>query len=216
MSPALNQESGRRAAANRANSQRSTGPRTAAGKRRVALNALRHGLTSQAAVLPSEDPAAYQKHAQEFLNEYQPQDATERQLVQELIDTSWRLNRIPSIETELLSNVASAGLIDAVHALGLLGIYSSRLSRQFHKALDQLIDLQAGRRHKRDRDLRRAAALLEMHKVKGIPYDPAVDGFVFSLDEIETCSQRLIRLNQSLHIECVRFDTPAKPASVSL
>ena len=213
MSPALNPESGRRAEANRANSQRSTGPRTAAGKRRVALNALRHGLTSQAVVLPNEDPAAYHKHAQEFLNEYQPHDATERQLVQELIDTSWRLNRIPSIETELLANAASAGLIDAVHALGLLGIYSSRLSRQFHKALDQLIDLQAGRRDKRDRDLKRAAALLEMHKVKGIPYDPAADGFVFSLDEIETCSQRMIRLNQSLHIECVRFHIPAKAAS---
>jgi len=48
-----------RAAVNRANAQRSTGPRTEAGKQHSALNALRHGLTAQTAVLPSEDPAAY-------------------------------------------------------------------------------------------------------------------------------------------------------------
>jgi hypothetical protein len=46
------------------------------------------------------------------------------------------------------------------------------------------------------RNLARAAALLEMHKVKGIPYDPAQDGFVFSNDQIEAYSLRLIRLNQ--------------------
>jgi hypothetical protein len=51
------------------------------------------------------------------------------------------------------------------------------------------------RRTKEECDLKRAAALLEMHKVKGIPYDPAQDGFVFSNDQIEAYSLRLIRLN---------------------
>jgi hypothetical protein len=51
-----------RAAINRANSQQSTGPRTESGKQRSSLNALRHGLTAQSAVLPSEDPAAYEAH----------------------------------------------------------------------------------------------------------------------------------------------------------
>jgi hypothetical protein len=44
-----------------------------------------------------------------------------------------------------------------------------------------------------------------MHKGKGIPYYPAQDGFVFSNDQIETYSLRLIRLNQSRHIEHLRF-----------
>jgi hypothetical protein len=53
-----------------------------------------------------------------------------------------------------------------------------------------------------------AASLLEMHKVKGIPYDPAQDGFVFSSDQIETFSLRLIRLNDSCHIEHIGFYVP--------
>jgi hypothetical protein len=56
--------------------------------------------------------------------------------------------------------------------------------------------------------LKHAAALLEMHKVKGIPYDPAQDGFDFSKSEIEAFSQRLMRLNESRHIEYVRFHAP--------
>jgi hypothetical protein len=51
----------------------------------------------------------------------------------------------------------------------------------------------------------RAAALLELHKRKGIPYDPTQDGFVFSKDEIEAHTQRLMRLNESRHIEYVLF-----------
>ena len=42
-----------RAAVNKANAQKSTGPRTAAGKQRSSLNALRHGLTGQTIVLPT-------------------------------------------------------------------------------------------------------------------------------------------------------------------
>jgi len=47
-----------------------------------------------------------------------------------------------------------------------------------------------------------------MHKAKGIPYDPAQDGFVFSNDQIETFSHRLIRLNESRHIEHILFYAP--------
>src|SRR5260370_14349874 len=77
-----------RAAINRANAQKSTGPRTETGKQRSKLNALRHGLTGQTVVLPAEDHSAYQCHSQSFLHEYQPKGATETQLVQSLIHPS--------------------------------------------------------------------------------------------------------------------------------
>ena len=92
-----------RASINRANSQHSTGPRSAAGKQRSSLNATTHGLTSQSPVLASEDLAAYQLHCRQFLDEYQPATPTENQLTQEIADTAWRLNRIPLLESALLS-----------------------------------------------------------------------------------------------------------------
>src|ERR1700733_8539741 len=104
-----------RAAVNRANSKHSTGPGTAAGKQRSSLNAVRHGLTARTPVLASEDLAAYQRHCRQFVDEYQPATATETQLVQDLADTSWRLNRIPSLEAALFAEIASPqALVPAV------------------------------------------------------------------------------------------------------
>jgi len=205
-----------RAAINRANSLHSTGPRTESGKQRSSLNALRHGLTARSAVLPSEDLASYETRRRQFLEEYQPATPTEIQLVQELIDTCWRLNRIPFLEADVLSRAANPpeqaathfDVLDAHRLLQNLSIQSQRLSRQFQKALDQLRDIQAVRRERERRDLRDAAALLELHKHKGIPWEPADHGFVFSKSQVERCAERLLRLNEARHIEYVRFDMP--------
>jgi hypothetical protein len=71
--------------------------------------------------------------------------------------------------------------------------------------LEQLREIQADRRHEQERDLKRAAALLELHKHKGIPYDPLEFGFVFSKNQIEAHAQRLMRLNESRRFEYVLF-----------
>jgi hypothetical protein len=92
-------------------------------------------------------------------------------------------------------------IVDAHRALATLGLHYQRLSRQFQKALDKLREIQAERRQEQERDLKRAAALLELHKRKGVPFDPAEHGFVFSIDQIEACTQRLMRLNESRDIE---------------
>jgi hypothetical protein len=203
-----------RSAVNRANAQHSTGPRTPAGKQRSSLNALQHGLTSRSAVLPSEDLAAYQRHIQQFHDEYQPATPTETQLVHELANTAWRLNRIPFLEADLLARAANPpteqaaiqfDIVDAHRALATLGLHGQRLSRQFQKTLTQLRDIQAERREREQRDLKDAAALLELHKHKGIPWEPADHGFVFSKDEVERFAERRMRLNESRHIEHVRF-----------
>jgi hypothetical protein len=188
---------------------RSTGPRTAAGKQRSSLNALSHGLTSRSPILPAENPADYTRHCRQFFDEYQPATTTETQLTQELADTAWRLNRIPSLEAALLDRAANPptdqaaitfDIVDAHRALASLGMHSQRLSRQFQKTLDTLREIQAERRLQQQRHLKRAAALLELHKHKAIPYDPAKlfseDGFVFSKDEVEAFSQRLMLLNE--------------------
>jgi hypothetical protein len=216
----------RRTAINRANSQHSTGPRTEAGKHRSSLNALRHGLTAASPVLPSEDPAAYEDHRRRFFNEYQPATPTESQLVQELVDTSWRLNRIPLLEAGVLARAAAQptnqdaapdqeitfDIVDAHRLIANLGIQSQRLSRQFQKSLATLRDIQAVRTERERRDLQDAAALLELHKHKGVPWQPSDHGFVFSKDRVERFAERAARLNEARHIEHVRFHLRPTPA----
>jgi hypothetical protein len=199
-----------RGAINRANSLHSTGPRSEAGKQRSALNALTHGLTARTAVLPSEDLAAFEQHRRQFLDEYRPATPTETQLVHELADTAWRLNRIPLLEADLLARAANPpseeaaiafDIVDAHRLLASLGLHGQRLSRQFQKTLEHLRQIQYDRRERERRDLRDAASVLEFHKHKGLPYDPAEDGFVFSTTEIEAFAQRTVRLNQAWNVE---------------
>ena len=199
-----------RAEVNRANAAHSTGPRTAAGKQRSSLNALRHGLTGHVIVLPSEDHAAYQHHTRRFFDDLQPKGALEDQLVQSIADTSWRLNRVAALETNLLTLGfhEQADHIDTAHpeahaalamaasvreqsrAIANLSMHEHRLSRQFERTLNQLREIQADRRAKEKDQMEKAALILRMHKAQGTPYDPAEDGFVFSNDEIETSVRR--------------------------
>jgi hypothetical protein len=196
----------RREAVNRANSQHSTGPRTEPGKQRSSQNALTHGLTSRTAVLPTENQAAYEQHCRNFRDQYQPANATETQLVQELADTSWRLNRIPLLETSLLTEVPNPESL--IPQLAKLGLYGTRLSRQFQKTLDQLKTIQLERKDQERHDLRRAAELLELHRRRGLPWQPADHGFVFSKEQVVRHDELLMRQNEARHCAYARYEMP--------
>ena len=148
---------------NRANAQNSTGPRTEAGKQRSSLNALRHGLTGQTVVLPSDDPAAYDRHCKEFLDQYQPNNKLEIHLTQTIADLSWRLNRISALEANMLAvnsvdtendpeptaSAMAKTFREQSQALANLSMYEQRLSNRFDKAVKQLHEIQAERRNRR-------------------------------------------------------------------
>ena len=189
---------------NRANAKHSTGPKTEAGKKKSSLNALRHGLTGQIVVMPTDDLAAYQSHLKSFEAEYTPQGATEANLVQALADTSWRLNRVAALETNLLTLGATtaspltgapdqiqdamsivAALESQSKALSNLSLHSARLSRQFERTVAQLRDLQKTRRSHEERDADNLLDIIEMYEAKGETYDPSEDGFVFSEEQID-------------------------------
>src|SRR5580698_10604446 len=169
---------------NRENAKHSTGPKTEAGKKRSSLNALRHGLTSQIVVMPSEDLDAYRSHVKSFNDEYHPQGATEAHLVQALADASWRLNRVAALETNVLTlslarhsgdladappevqdALAVAASMDSqAKALATLGMQGQRLSRQFEKTVTQLHDLQKTRLEKEARELNELVDIIQMYK----------------------------------------------------
>jgi hypothetical protein len=87
-----------RLAANAANAQLSTGPRTSEGKAKSSVNAVKTALTGRTVLLPTDDVAAYRKHVQIFTDEFQPVGPHESELVQALADHGWRLDRIASLE----------------------------------------------------------------------------------------------------------------------
>ncbi|MFU0841006.1 MAG: hypothetical protein ACFWTZ_00040 [Burkholderia sp.] len=58
------------------------------------FNSVKHGLRSEAAVLPHESAEDYASLQQELMDEYQPQGITEKALVQELAATIWRKRRV--------------------------------------------------------------------------------------------------------------------------
>jgi hypothetical protein len=77
-------------AANRANAQKSTGPRTVEGKRRSSLNSLKWGLTAATLVLPHEDEIGYQETRGMLYTQYQPATPQECMLVDQLASSWWR------------------------------------------------------------------------------------------------------------------------------
>jgi len=85
-------------AANRANSQKSAGPRTELGKRHASRNASKHLVFANA--LPSsmrehgEDPAKYEKLCESLWRVFQPRDGFEQMLVEDMAEIRWRRRRV--------------------------------------------------------------------------------------------------------------------------
>jgi hypothetical protein len=88
-------------AANRANAQKSTGPKTPEGKAAVRLNALKHGLTAETAVIPGEEDGDFNQLCATFLDHFQPDGPLETALVHQIVMAQWRIARCRGIETGL-------------------------------------------------------------------------------------------------------------------
>ncbi len=85
---------------NKKNAQKSTGPRTAAGKNAVRFNSVTHGATAKTPVLPWEEQALFDKRILGYKTWVQPEGDLENSIVEELTLASWQLERAT------LSNVA--------------------------------------------------------------------------------------------------------------
>jgi hypothetical protein len=88
-------------AANRANAQMSTGPRSAEGKSASRFNALKHGIDAASIVIPSEDPADYDALAADYLSDFRPQSPSESFHVQTMLRADWQKRRLLRVEADL-------------------------------------------------------------------------------------------------------------------
>jgi len=161
----------------RINGAKSHGPTTPEGQTRSSRNALRHGLSTSAApalpaispVLPTESAADYQALLHSYLSEFTPQGLLETELVETMAAARWRLRRVSTIETTLLTiemdrlaeytdrafkdlNRAPTpddrlawtfNRIADKPALNLLLRYEATLTRTYARALKQLQQLQS-------------------------------------------------------------------------
>src|SRR5437868_14831799 len=86
--------------ANRRNAQKSTGPKTDDGKAKSSQNALTHGVFAiKCHILPGEDEAEYAAFHGEVLRDLQPRGIIQRELVDDIVQTRWRLRRLSKLES---------------------------------------------------------------------------------------------------------------------
>lgn len=192
--------------ANRANAQKSTGPRTPAGKERSKLNATRHGLTGQTVVMPHEDMEAFNLLTAAIVASLAAVGALECQLAQSYAGFQWRINRAAALEENLFTlgiMEQVAGNLDIEHPeahnaasnaktfrsdareFDKLSIYSQRLVNQAGKILNQLKQLQAERQQREQRELAEAVVIYKAHRMQNATFDPKANGFDLTIDRIK-------------------------------
>ena len=97
--------------ANRRNAQRSTGPKTEAGKARAKLNALKDGSHAKTVrpVLPQEDPIELDRRINKWINDLNPRNDAERELVIDAAKLAWTIDRTKRSETARTGRTRAQG-----------------------------------------------------------------------------------------------------------
>lgn len=93
----------KQAEANRRNAKKSTGPRTANGKKKVRLNAIKHGLSSPQPCLPEEIPPDLQRILDDLNREYLLEGEPGEAIVEHIALGIWRLQYADGLETAIIS-----------------------------------------------------------------------------------------------------------------
>ncbi|MEZ5402740.1 MAG: hypothetical protein R2729_23900 [Bryobacteraceae bacterium] len=161
----------RRIAANRANAQKSTGPKTPEGKARAADNSIRHGLYSRRTIiLSNEEPEALEQIRHDYIQKYRPTDAAELIYVETMINADWRLRRIwdlepaavdfvvdaqapeiaadaPDADNPTRTAIAVTELADQSRILDMLNRYETTYMRQLERAQRNLERMRQQARH---------------------------------------------------------------------
>lgn len=97
-------------AANQANAQHSTGPKTAQGKAAVAQNSATLGLFCSRDLVRPEEQSEYDELRDSLQSDLRPANAMERTHAMEILHATWRLRRCAQVEANLLAPTLESGL----------------------------------------------------------------------------------------------------------
>jgi hypothetical protein len=214
-------------AANRANAQRSTGPRTEEGKAKSALNGHRHGLTGAAFIRTEEDQEAFDRFAPKFIADLKPVGSVETSFAELIAQDHLRLRRAQAIEenTFALGHFNKAAAFEATHpqvhdamtqarvfafngpTFRNLSLYEQRLNRRMLSNMKALRELQ----DQRKAEERQGA--LEAKKPKAFaanadPQSQPENGFGLSCSQTPSDTAPLIPAQPSSQTHTAGQETP--------
>ena len=124
-----------RLAANAANAQHSTGPRTPEGKTRSSQNASKHGLTAREVIISPGEEQEFEDLLSDFQADVKPQGVIQQTLFSQLVAAAWNLRRVRRLEAEPCNH-------DNPNELDRLARHHTRIERTFHRSLKELKALQ--------------------------------------------------------------------------
>ena len=133
-------------AANQANSQHSTGPRTPDGKTASSTNATKHGFFAKHAVLLNElEHSQFESLRNSFVYEFNPANIVEVTLLDQLVLAAWNIERANRLEAELANTDGIDPLLSETSSktLDRICAYRTRAERTFHKCHKELRTLKA-------------------------------------------------------------------------
>jgi len=132
-------------AANTANAQHSTGPRTPEGQVRSSQNARTHGLTARDLIVAPNEREEFEELLNDYQSDVKPQGAIQQTLFDELFGAAWNLRRVRRMESELCSGTSYQDLMkddELQKKLDRLARHKTRIERTFHRSLKELKALQ--------------------------------------------------------------------------
>jgi hypothetical protein len=189
-------------AANQANAQLSTGPRTPAGKAVAAMNNFRHGFTGLFRVLRWESQQEFETLLDGLRAEHLPSTPTETFLVDQMAQSLWLTKRAVRLQHETFND--EMPVCDDPKQLALYIRYQTTHERAFHKSLNTLLKLRAEKRkaeigfesqqHRRADHTRREAAEIrkqELHKWSVLLAQAKVDNQELQNMRLETPEHRI-------------------------
>jgi hypothetical protein len=126
-------------------------------KQRSTMHAFQHPRTGNNMLMQAYEVEAYRKLTDNLLAEFRPKTEIERQIAQKIIDTNFRLNRLSSIENNMLNfemmvretNRCEDDRTEVMHAqaqawkeearsFDILGRYEARLTRQLFLCIQDM------------------------------------------------------------------------------
>ena len=135
------------------------GPKTEEGKRVSSQNATQHGLTGKRhVILPGESEDEYNEMLLALFRQYVPINEQERQLVLDIAQNRWRIERVRRIETATFESAMNAApdtgdpdhnMANAFNSRAAdfdrIRRYETTLTRAWHRSVTQLQKLIAAR-----------------------------------------------------------------------